>query len=225
MNKLSTILWGIVLIALGIVFGLNALEITHITLFFKGWWTLLIIIPSLIGLTTDKDKLGSLIALAIGVILLAAVRDIISFELVSKLALPIILVIIGLVMIFRETVQRKITSKVKELSKNDLFSYTATFSGEKVRFPNKEFKGANINAIFGGVDLDLRDSIVSKEAVIQTSAIFGGVDILVPQNVNIVVKSTSIFGGTDNKIKEREKEEQPTIYINAFNLFGGVDIK
>ena len=43
--KLSNILWGIVLIILGVIIGLNALDITHIDIFFKGWWTFLIIIP------------------------------------------------------------------------------------------------------------------------------------------------------------------------------------
>ena len=129
MNKVSSILWGLVLVALGVIFGLNALEITSIDIFFEGWWTLFIIVPCFIGLITDKEKTGSLIGLLIGVVLLLAVRDIISFEIVSKLALPVILVIIGLSIIFKNTITTKINKKIKELNNNDLFSYTATFSG------------------------------------------------------------------------------------------------
>lgn len=225
MNKVSSIFWGVILVALGVIFGLNALEITSIDIFFEGWWTLFIIVPCFIGLITDKEKTGALIGLLIGVVLLLAVRDIISFEIVSKLALPVILVIIGLSIIFKNTITTKINKKIKELNNNDLFSYTATFSGENVKFPNKEFTGANINAIFGEVDMDLRSSIIIKEAVVNTSAIFGGIDILVPSDVNVIVKSTSIFGGTDNKVKNTNTEDKPTLYINVFNLFGGVEIK
>ena len=50
MNKTSNILWGIVLIVLGLIFGLNALDITHIDIFFNGWWTLFIIVPCCIDL-------------------------------------------------------------------------------------------------------------------------------------------------------------------------------
>ena len=56
MKNISSIVWGIVLIALGLIFGLNALEITKIDIFFEGWWTLFIIIPCFIGLIKDDDK-------------------------------------------------------------------------------------------------------------------------------------------------------------------------
>ena len=46
-----------------------------------------------------------------------------------------------------------------------------------------------------------------------------------PQNVNVKVKSTAIFGGVDNKIKNDKQDNIPTIYVNAFCMFGGVDIK
>lgn len=63
MGNFSKMLWGIVLIALGIVIGLNALNITAINIFFRGWWTLFIIIPCLIGLFDSKSegKTGNII--------------------------------------------------------------------------------------------------------------------------------------------------------------------
>ena len=42
MKKVGNILWGIVLIVLGIIIGLNATGVTHINIFFRGWWTLII---------------------------------------------------------------------------------------------------------------------------------------------------------------------------------------
>ena len=42
-------------------------------------------------------------------------------------------------------------------------------------------------------------------------------------NVNVEIKSTSLFGGVTNKVEN--KENQPTIKIRAFCLFGGVEVK
>ena len=59
MNKISNLLWGLVFVVLGVIFGLNALEITDINVFFDGWWTLFIIVPCFIGLFKDEDKTGN----------------------------------------------------------------------------------------------------------------------------------------------------------------------
>lgn len=116
MNNFKTILWGTILVIIGVVMGLNTLDITNIDIFFEGWWTLFIIIPSFVGLFTSKDKTSDIIGLLIGVILLLGVRDIIDFNLVWKLLLPIIIVIIGLSLIFKNTVNSKLNKEIKKLN-------------------------------------------------------------------------------------------------------------
>ena len=54
MSKVKNILWGVIILVIGIIWALNALEITNITIFFEGWWTFLIIIPSLISVLIIK---------------------------------------------------------------------------------------------------------------------------------------------------------------------------
>ena len=57
------------------------------------------------------------------------------------------------------------------------------------------------------------------------SAIFGGIDIFVPGDVNVKITSNSIFGGVSNKTVGYRNEAAPTLYIRATCLFGGVDVK
>ena len=103
---------------------------------------------------------------------------------------------------------------------------TATFSEQKVNYDDETFNGATINAIFGSVKLDLRKAKIKKDALIDTTSIFGGVEILLPKDVNVKVASTSVFGSTDNKIKnEKENEKSKNLYINSTNIFGGTEIK
>ena len=224
MKKTRNVLWGIIFIIIGLIFGLNALEITNINIFFDGWWTLIIIIPSFIDLFKEEGRTGNLIGLLIGILLLLCSQDILSFELVLKLIVPITLIIIGISFIFKDTINKKIKDEMKKLNKNDE-EYCATFGGQNIDFSNEEFKGCNMTAVFGGIDCDLKNRIINDDIVINVSAIFGGVDIKVPSNVKVKVASTPIFGGVSNERKNPKDEKAKTIYVNATCIFGGVDIK
>lgn len=227
MKKFGNILWGLVFVVVGLIIGLNAIGITNINIFFKGWWTLFIIVPSLIGIFKENNKIWNVIWLVIGIVLLLCTRGILSFSIIGKLIFPFILVMIGLSFIFKDIFQSKVNEKIKKLNTErvDGENFCATFGGVKEDYKGQEFKGANMDAIFGGVEIDLSDAVITHDQIINANAIFGGVDIKIPQNVNVKVKSTPIFGGVSNKLKNTFNESLPTIYINAFCLFGGVEIK
>ena len=226
MNNIKNILWGIILVIIGVILGLNTIGITDIDIFFDGWWTLVIIVPCFIGLFTNKDKTGNIIGLLVGVILLLGMQNIIDFNLIWKLLLPSIIVIIGLSLIFKNTFNSKINNEIKKLNNKNTKDneYCATFSGQRIDFPNEEFKGATLNSVFGSITCDLREAKIKEDVVINASSVFGGIDIIVPDDVNIKIKSNSIFGGVNNKKKNNE-DKKYTIYVNASCLFGGVDIK
>ena len=222
MKNLNKIVLGLLFVIIGVVVLLNSLEVTNINFFFKGWWTLFIIVPSLIGIFNDEDKTGNIIGLVIGVSLLLMVRDVLSFDLLVKLLLPLVLIIIGLNIIFKETITRKISEKVSEKNEN-LEQITATFGEQKIKV-EKKFLGSNIDSVFGNVSLDLREATFDNETVIKASAIFGGITIRLPKGVSVQIKSTPIFGSVNNNYS-RDKNSDKVIYIEAFALFGGVNIK
>lgn len=216
MKNNKSIVWGLILIVMGVVIALNSLDIVDINLFFNGWWTLFIIIPSLIGLINDDDKIGSLIGLLIGVLLLLNAQNIIDFSFIWKLIVPAILIIIGLSFVFKNT-----GKKIPDVKNED--EICATFTSQKINLEKEAFKGTNIDAIFGGVTLDLRGAKIKNESVIKATAIFGGIKIFVDNDINIVVKNTSIFGGVTNK-HGKHLDSKTTLYIDATAFFGGIEI-
>ncbi len=225
MKKGSSVIWGLLLIVAGVVFALNALNIADIDIFFDGWWTLFIIVPCGVGLFTEREKTGNLIGIAIGVFLLLCCQDILSFSMLWKLLVPAIIVIIGLKMVFTGLFGNKaneIISRMKQSGNNPKVGYAA-FSGCDINYDGEVFEGAELSATFGGVKCDLRNAVIEKDCAIQVSAIFGGIDILVPDNVNVKVHSNSIFGGMSNKTVSRPNAH--TIYISGTCMFGGVEIK
>ena len=222
MKKIGNILWGICFIIIGIIVLLNSLGVADINIFFKGWWTLFIIIPSVIGLIKDEDKLWSIFFLALGVALLLVSRGVFNMALIAKCIFPALLIIIGMDIIFKDRINSKVSDKIKELNKEEYDEYYATFSGQKLDFANQEFKGAKLNAIFGGIDLDLTKSEIQQDIVIEVCSVFGGVDIKVPKDVVVKIQSNSIFGGVSNKTKTKDAKQ--TIYVKAMCMFGGCDI-
>lgn len=225
MYRINKLLWGLAFIVVGIIIGTNALDITDINIFFNGWWTLFIIIPCFIGLFNNNGEItGNLIGLVIGLALLLATRGVLDFNIIASLILPFIFVIIGLSMIFNNFLKNKFVEKFIKVDKDGLEPIVATFSEQKIDMDDEKFKNSKIDAVFGSVVLDLMKADLDKEVIIKSSAIFGGVKILVPNNVNVKVKPTSIFGGVTNKVTNK-KDNKKTIYIESFCLFGGLDIK
>lgn len=224
--KKENVLWGLGFIIVGILVLVNALGILEINVFFKGWWTLFIIVPCFVNIFKDNDKTASIIGTVFGILLLLAVRDVINFDLLWKILLPLVLIIIGLSLIFKDKVSDKVKDEIKKLNKNSKDEYTATFSGQDLNFDDEEFKGCELNAIFGGIKCDIKNAKLKDDVVINASSIFGGITLYVPKDVNVKVVSNSIFGGVSgNYNKNKNDKKGKTIYVNATCLFGGVEIK
>lgn len=225
MKKLSSILWGLVLVAIGVILALNAFDVTDIDIFFDGWWTLFIIVPCTVGLFTEREKMGNIFGIAIGVFLLLCCQDVLSFSMLWKILFPAMIVIIGLKMVFKGIFGNKARDIIINIKKDGkkINSTTATFSGSDINYEGEVFEGAEFTAVFGGIECDLRKAIIEKDCAIQVTAVFGGIDIYVPDNVNVKVSTNNIFGGTSNKTAKRN--DAPTIYISGTCLFGGIDIQ
>lgn len=225
--KTKNIILGLLLVTLGVIFGLNALNLTNIDIFFDGWWTLFIIVPCALGLFQEREKTGNLIGLAIGVALLLACQGLLDFGMLLKLIFPAVLVIAGLAIILKNLLGDKAARRFIEEHKGDSGSgeYCSTFSGQKLHFNGEHFRGAKLSAIFGGIDLNLNGAIIDQDVVVDATAIFGGIDIVVPQNYMVKICSNSIFGGVSEEHPHATSDGSITIYINGSCVFGGVSVK
>ena len=216
-EKLANILWGFVLIAIGVlVFG-KVMGFWEFTILFPGWWTLFLIVPSFISMIKNGIRPVNSIIMLCGVLLLLERNHYIESGTLGKVLVPAIFFIIGLSILLRS-----LFAGTKQHYKGSE-GYSATFGGNAVILTNDAvFRGCMADAVFGGLDLDLRDVEIEDGAVIEATAIFGGVDIKVPEGVNVKVKRTELFGGAKNHTGNRGGK---TLYVNALCMFGGVDIK
>ncbi|PCI59426.1 MAG: hypothetical protein COB35_11305 [Gammaproteobacteria bacterium] len=81
-------------------------------------------------------------------------------------------------------------------------------------------------SIFSGSNIDFTDAQFTQPVVrMKMFSVFSGDNIYVPENINIVTKAFCIFGSIDNKAPSNADRNAPTIIIEGFALFSGIDIK
>jgi predicted membrane protein len=247
-NRLGNILWGLVFILIGVGFLGNILWGWDFELFFDGWWTLFIIVPCGISLVQRGPKLGNLIGLSIGVLLLLSE----TYEMYDfgEMIIPAIFIIIGINVIVKnssyynhekhntytskngnednydsEEVGSKRTYHKESSNQNNYVGNQATsvLSSKVIDFSNQLFDGITLNSVLGSITLDLRNADIKDGAYIDIAAVLGGVDIFVPSDVEVKVEQVPILGGVSNK--PHMSNSTTTIYINATCILGGVSIK
>ncbi|WP_042413190.1 DUF1707 and DUF2154 domain-containing protein [Streptacidiphilus anmyonensis] len=99
----------------------------------------------------------------------------------------------------------------------------AIFGGSvrKGRFRAGRFMRAK--AIFGGITIDLTEAVFdAPELVIECHAVFGGVEVKVPDNVSLHGGGAGIFGGFDVREEEGTEPNGPVVTIRGKAVFGGV---
>ncbi|MBP8641097.1 MAG: hypothetical protein KBI01_09430 [Oscillospiraceae bacterium] len=221
-----SVILGILVVALGVFFGGQALGFwEQYKISFDGWWTLFIIVPCVISIVNSGLNPFNTIGAGVGVLLLLAAQDVLKDGLGYKLIIPYVIVIFGLSLIFKKPIRFKKESNTGIYAGNNGENYFAVFGGNSPKFDGIDFRGVNSYAIFGGVDLKLQNAIIRRDCVINCYTVFGGTDIYLPKNVKCTVESTPIFGGVDNRFISESGENAPTVTIRSISIFGGMDIQ
>lgn len=221
-NKLWPIFWGIFFVLLGIGYGGDILGAWEFTIFFTGWWTLFIIVPSLISLIQKGYSTSEFIALSVGIVFFLGTRDILNLSIVGKLIFPIILVLIGISILFNDVIKKKINKNIRYKGNPD--EQYSIFASKRQNV-NGPYLGSVVTAVFGGYKLDLSNAVIQEDIIIKATAIFGGVTIIVPEGVLIQTSTVPIFGNVSNKVKETNEVNKCVILIKSVCMFGGVDIR
>jgi hypothetical protein len=81
-------------------------------------------------------------------------------------------------------------------------------------------------AFWGGGEIDLREAdFADREVEINCVAIMGGVQIIVPPGVEVVVRGIGIMGGFDHPRDDGPPEPgAPRVIIGGLAFWGGVDV-
>jgi len=105
-------------------------------------------------------------------------------------------------------------------------SALAFFGGNEKRSTATSFAGADLTAVFGGTELDLRDArITDRPAQVSATALFGGVDVVVPRDWNVRIDAIPVFGAAEDDRPHRDEEhDEVDLVVTGFVAFGGISV-
>lgn len=212
--------WGIVALSLGFGFLFDAWGYINFRDFFLSYWPGVLILVGIIHLFSERYFAG-LAWVVVGVILGLFTLHAVNGDIWQALW-PLVLILIGLRILLRPKFKLSESSDSR-----DSASSSAIFGAANKKITSKNFRSATITAIFGGAKIDLRGAEIAKGgATIDVDAIFGGVEILVPDKTKIRVDVFAAFGGHDDKREvSKISDKGPEILVRGNAIFGGVEIK
>jgi len=228
----NTMVSAMVLIAIGAIFLLNNLHIITFHDIWQYWPVILIAIGmvKVVDATDNANRTGGAILIVLGAIFLAPTLGIWNVSIGDLW--PLILIGIGGVLLFQRLWMPQFDSggrvDASVAAVSGSLNESAIFSGGKRRFVNPDFRGGEISCIFGGFDIDLRKAgMASDSAVMVVNAIFGGCDIKVPENWDVVLEIAAVFGGCDDKTTHPDPSLPGVkkLYLRGSAIFGGIDVK
>ncbi|NJK87218.1 MAG: cell wall-active antibiotics response protein, partial [Bacteroidales bacterium] len=189
-------------------------------------WEVLLIGIGILSLFSNQKKGFGIILIAVGGAFY--IRDYYELDYnFWQLFWPTMLIIIGFVIIFHHHRPRRHLHKVSQTSSDFLDEVSIFGSSERV-INSDSFQGGRLTCIFGGQKLIFtKTKMAPGRNEIEVFALFGGFEIVVPDNWKVKINITPIFGGFSDKkmFYSNNTEPENELIISGTVIFGGGEIK
>ena len=243
---------GVAVVALGVLFLLENLGFVYVRNLWEFWPVILIVLglARLSTAYTPSGRVSGVVLVCVGGVFLANNLGYIPFD-IWHLFWPLILILWGVGMLFRSMDRGSGGSgpawgppnwdpanwrarmgtgfgPLRDTGPNTVHQW-AFFGGSRRRVESQDFEGGDALAIFGGIRVDLREAASTKSEIhLEANALFGGVDIRVPESWGVIMRGMGVFGGFEDGTRGRGSglpPGKPTLIVSGMAIFGGVSVK
>lgn len=122
-------------------------------------------------------------------------------------------------MVLAAVKRREVAPQEPDADEVDL---VASFGPLDYRSTARAFRGGRVETWFGGGVVDLRDAQLDPAgATLEVNALFGGGNLVVPEDWNVETSITGIGGVGDGRPKFERDPEAPTLRLEGLAIFGG----
>ena len=225
----SGLFWGAFLVLGGVALLLDHIGIISVDRLWR-FWPLLLVCAGIPNIMSRERRLWGILLITGGVLFQLNELGIGHFR--WNDIWPILLIATGLMLMWGAIeVRRKPSTPPVGGDPRTTLSEMAVFGGIERRVTTQDFQGGHINAVFGGVEIDLTDAnMQAEEATLEINAIFGGVELRVPETWQVAFRGTPIFGGISDKTRvgrtvDLTDPRHKLLVLTGAVIFGGVEIK
>jgi predicted membrane protein len=248
------LLAGAILIGLGVIYALDSVGVLSAGNVLQ-YWPLVLVGIGILKVSQARlpaQRTGGVVFIAIGVMLLLWTLHIYWFR--SRYIWPILLLLVGASLIWQSIAHRRSpTPEAREGSPAErilegararldgsrewreapsdtgsvLNEFAIMGGGDRV-VRTQDFRGGEITAIMGGFGIDLRGAAIAGDsATIHIFTLWGGVDLKVPEDWNVVMAGAPILGVFTNSARTFRPGDAAakTLVVKGVAIMGGIEVK
>ena len=247
--KTDSIIWGLLIIVAGMLllaFNMGMLPLEYKSAVFS--WPMLPIVVGFVCLFSRQKWFGGVILMLIGGFFLLPRLNTGNFDFIVQNRWAMVLMAGGVLVLCKTIWGKRFSCCNKEnlhvktewhsahhadRRKNHqagpgYINRDCVFGGNKERVDTQEFRGGDLNCVFGGIELDFMDAQLAEGVHrLEVNSVFGGCVLYIPATWKVEVQSTQVFGQFVDKRPKPEfgVDEKRILVIEANAIFGGGEIK
>lgn len=213
---------GLLIVIAGVLFTLDNLGLAYAEDYLRYWPVGLIAI-GLVKLWQARvgqcGGFGGIVFVGIGSLLLLDAFGVLHVRL--EQLWPLALVVFGASMVWRGLGG----SRPRATDASETVSGVAILGGVKRGNNSRNFKGGDLTAIMGGCEIDLRQAAINGEATIELFAMWGGIELKVPEDWAVINRVVPLLGGVEDKTHPPQGAMTHRLVLRGFAVMGGIEVK
>jgi len=217
---------GVLIVGLGLLLtadNFNLIDAGQVLRF----WPLIFVAVGLTKLVQSDTTSGQVFGVVLAVVGVTMIVDEFwAIDLDIDRMWPLALVVAGGFIVYRAARGETASGPAGPATSDSQISEFAFWSGKVRKNASPGFRRADLTAVMGGVELDLRGASTpsGQEAVIDVFVWWGGVEITVPPDWAVSNQVVAIMGGADDS-STGTQDATNRLIVRGFVIMGGVEIK
>lgn len=226
----SRLVVGLIFLLVGLYFLLNNFNLIPFELpdFVTSWQVLLILIGLLL-LVSRERRGGGIILVVVGIVFLLPEFFDVSVGEVVRQFWPLAFVIIGIVLLFRRSQEKKTINYLDaEDHAVDYIDETSILGNNDRLITSDRFRGGKITTILGGNEVNFVNARLTEgQHELDIFTLFGSIELTVPSDWNVKIDVTPIVGSFEDRRHHQTNfsaGDSKQLIIRGLVLFGSGEL-